>query len=194
MISKELVGQIEDHSGRLTQEVLAAVRNDIRTKSYHRLPETALREAVEALFRHLGHWLTSRTDYAVERRYQRIGRERYVQGVELSQLVFAFSLVRETLIRFLRSSAIGDAADRQAEYDLALAICDFTERAVYYAARGYEDACRAEELAAAKGKAKAKTAAKPKGKPKPLPEKAWDPAEEWHPDISRGGDVGEVSG
>ncbi|MDA1315958.1 MAG: hypothetical protein O2968_21760 [Acidobacteria bacterium] len=112
----------------------------------------------------------------------------------VSEVLYAFSVVRTTLIRFLRGSAIGNAEDLHAEYELALSICDFTEKAVYYVARGYEDACLADAKAATRRKAKGKTETKAKDKPKTLPQEPWDPAEEWNPDISRGGDVGEVSG
>ena len=188
MISKALVRQIEDHSARLVQEVLAAIRNDIRTQSYHHLPEAHVRGAVEGLFEHLEHWLSSRTDYAVERRYQKIGRERFLEGVPLSEVIYAFSLVRATLIRFLRGSAMGDAADLHAEYELSLSISEFSEKAIYYVARGYEDARKAGLDASETPEVTVKEFVPQQ------PKQAWDPAEEWEPGISRGGDIGEVGG
>lgn len=188
MISKALVRQIEDHSARLVQEVLAAIRNDIRTQSYHHLPETHVRNAVEGLFQNLEHWLSSRTDFAVERHYQKIGHQRYLEGVPLSEVIYAFSLVRGTLIRFLRGSAVGDAAELHAEYELALSISEFSEKAIYYVSRGYDDAREAGAQAAEKPEVTVKEFV-----PQQPPE-AWDPAEEWEPNISRGGDIGEVGG
>ena len=191
MISKSLVAQIESRSSRLTQEVMAAVRNDSRTSAYHRVPDTALREMTEKLFKNLRHWLTSRTDFAVEMYYQRLGRERYLQGVPLSQLVFALAIVRATLVGFLRGSAAGDDDELPLAHETTLAICDFIEKAVYYAARGYEDAQAAGYSANLEGSGDAERLAVSVPR---KPELGWDPAAEWDPNISRGGDVGEVSG
>jgi hypothetical protein len=189
MISKALVQQIEAHSARLAQEVLAEIRNDARTQSYQKLPERDLREAVEGLFHHLGRWLTDRTDFAVERRYQKIGRQRYLQGVPLSEMIHALAVVRMTLIRFLRGSAVGESAELLMEYELALSICEFAEKSIYYASRGYEDARAAGLTAAAAPKSEEGEVVAERFR-----REAWDPAEEWDPNMSRGGDVPEVSG
>lgn len=191
MISKSLVVQIERHSNRLTQEVMAAIRNDSRVSAYHGVPATALRELTDRLFKNLGHWLTSRTDFAVEMYYQKLGRERFLQGVPMSQLVFALGIVRATLLSFLRGSVMGDEDELPLAHETTLAICDFFEKAVYYAARGYEDA-QAAGLSAEGGNAQ-EAADIARSLPRRA-ELAWDPATEWDPNISRGGDVGEVSG
>ena len=144
MISRALVHQIEEHSGRLTEEVLAAIRSDPHTTAYNRhLDDVTLRGAVDELFHHLGLWLTSRTDHAVEAYYRKIGLERCLQGIPISQLVRALLLVRSELLRFLRTATVGDAAEMQLENQLELAICEFIEKAIYFASVGYEDACRA---------------------------------------------------
>jgi hypothetical protein len=188
MISQALVQQIERHSHRLTQEVLAAVRNDARAKGFERLPDSDLRESLESLFQYLGRWLTSRTDYAVESRYRRIGRERRRQGIPLSQLIFAFGLVRSTMNQFLRSSTMGTAGDLYLEHELALSIHEFIEKAVYYASLGYEDAQAAQHASPEARDIDVSGLEFP-----PIPTH-WDPESEWDPHVSRAGDVGEVSG
>ena len=143
MISRSLVHQIEEHSGRLTEEVLEAIRNDPHATAYNHLDSNTLREAVDGLFHHLGEWLTARTDHAVESYYRKIGCERCLQGIPISQLVRALLLVRCEVLRFLGTAAVGDAAELHLENQLELAVCEFIEKAIYYASVGYEDACRA---------------------------------------------------
>jgi hypothetical protein len=143
MISRALVHQIEEHSGRLTEEVLAAIRSDPRTTAYNQLDDGKLRDAIGELLRHLGVWLTTRTDRAVESYYRKIGLERCLQGIPISQLMRALLLVQRELLRFLGTATIGDAAELQLENQLKLAICEFMTKAMYYASVGYEDACRA---------------------------------------------------
>ena len=188
MISKALVRQIEDHSARLAQEVLAAIRNDSRTQSYHHLTEAHVRGAVEGLFQNLEHWLSSRTDLAVERHYQKIGHQRFLEGVPLSEVIYAFSLVGATLIRFLRGSVVGDTADLHVEYELALSISEFNEKSIYYVSRGYEDARKAGVQSSKRPEATVKEFVPRQ------PKEAWDPAEKWNAHISRGGDIGEMGG
>lgn len=189
MIPKNLVEQIERHSDQLTHEVLQTVGNDARAGAYQTLPESELRDAADELFRHLGLWLTSRTDSAIESRYLKIGRERFHQGIPLSQVIHALGLVKSTLIRFLRGSTVGNAADLHLEYELILSISEFFDKAVYYGSRGYEDA-RAAESASPQAEEIEVSGISVRVRPK----EAEAQATEWNPSISRGGDVGEVSG
>lgn len=187
MISRALVHQIEEHSGRLTEEVLKTIRCDPHTTAYSRLDDVELRGAINELLRHLGVWLTARTEHAVESYYRKIGLERCLQGIPVSQLVRALVLVRIEVLRFLGTAAMGDAAEMQLESQLKLAICEFIDKAIYHATVGYEDACRAvledvpsERHALSLGPKRTKDVA--------------DADTELSSVVSRGGDVGEVSG
>lgn len=187
MISRALVHQIEEQSGRLTEEVLEAVRRDPHTTAYNRLDDVALRGAVHELFHHLGVWLTARTDRAVESYYRKIGLERCLQGIPVSQVVRALVLVRTAVLRFLDTAASGDASELQLESQLKLAICEFIDKAIYHATVGYEDACLAalEDVPAERRTLSLH------------PRRTYDVGAadaELSSVVSRGGDIGEVSG
>jgi len=187
MISRALVHQIEEHSGRLAQQVFAEVRRDPHTAAYSHLDDVALHEAVHDLFGHLGQWLTTRTDHAVESYYRKIGRERYLQKIPLSHLIRALLLVQTELLRFLRAATLGEIGELPLEHQLQLAICEFIDKAIYSASLGYEDAHRAslEDAAASHFPVRVDVGwiANIKGA-----------VAEMSSDISRGGDIGEVSG
>jgi hypothetical protein len=187
MISRALVRQIEEHSGRLTEEVLEAIRHDPHTTAYSRLDDATLRGAIDELFHHLGVWLTARTDHAVESYYRRIGLERCLQGIPVSQLVRALLLVRAEVLRFLGTAATGDPAELQLENQLKLTISEFIDKAIYHATAGYEDACRAALEYVPSGHH-----ASPGVKARVSDVGGADV--ELSSVVSRGGDVGEVSG
>lgn len=130
---------------------------------------------------------TARTDHAVESYYRKIGLERCLQGIPISQLVRALALVRAEVLRFLGTAAVGDPAELQLEHQLKLAICEFMEKAIYYATVGYEDACRAAlEYVPSEHRALPVPAARSND--------IAGAAAELSSVVSRGGDVGEVSG
>jgi hypothetical protein len=187
MISRALVRQIEEHSGRLTEEALEAIRTDPHTTAYSRLDDVALRGAVDEFLHHLGVWLTARTDHAVESYYRKIGLQRCLQGIPISQLVRALMLVRAEVLRFLTTAAVGDAFELELESQLKLAICEFIDKAIYYASVGYEDACLAAlEQAPAERHAPSIAA----GRATDVPGAALELGSV----VSRAGQVGEVSG
>ena len=179
MISRKLVSQIESHSDRLAREVVEAVRSDPKTSAYEALQHDELRKAVDEVLRNLGSWLTSRSQAAIENRYLKIGIQRRHAGIPQSQLVRALHIVQETVLRFVRTSVLASPDEMGLEADLAMAVAEFFDSAVYGAALGYESAEPAEVQAASAGY---KPAA-----PEPVEDVDWDPT-------SRAGEVGEVSG
>jgi len=188
MISRNLVEQIQKHSGRLAHEVVDQVKYDSRFSGYRGLPPVELQEASEGLFQELGLWLTARTDSAIDRRYRKIGRKRYEQQIPLSQVLLALQVVKGSLLEFIRGSSVGDAREAPLEQELVAAIHQFIDKAVFAAAIGYEDSMAAAVVAEPADKTGATAVS--------IAERLRDAApdlDDWNP-VSRGGDVGEVSG
>ncbi|MEZ5362090.1 MAG: hypothetical protein R2748_07020 [Bryobacterales bacterium] len=179
MISRKLVSQIESQADHLAREVVEAVRNDPRTSAYQLLQKDELSRAVNDVLRNLGLWLTSRSQTAIENRYLKIGIQRRHAGIPLSQLVQALHIVQETILRFVRTSVLAAPEEMGLDGDLALAIAEFFDSAVYGVALGYESAEPAAiEEAPASYTPRVKVA---------VDDTDWDPT-------SRAGEVGEVSG
>lgn len=181
MISRNLVSQIESHSDHLAREVVEAVRSDPKTSAYAVLQHDELPKAVDAVLGNLGAWLTSRSDAAIESRYRKIGIQRRHAGIPQSQLVRALHIVQETVLRFVRTAVLAAPEEMGLEAELALAVAEFFDSAVYGVALGYESAEPAEAEAEAAG------AGAYKRTPPAVEEGEWDPT-------SRAGEVGEVSG
>ena len=137
---------IESHSKELAGELLTRARQSPHLASFSRVPDHELRQRVYEIYSELGKWLVTRTETDIEHQYSEIGARRYRQGVPLSELLWAIVLTKDNLWDFLyRESWPGFEIEVLAEHDMFRMIHHFFNCAMYYAARGFEQAERAEE-------------------------------------------------
>ena len=110
------------------------------------MPREEFRQRVYEIYDHLGEWLTSKREEDVARRYTEIGMQRKRQGVALSELMYAIILTREHLWDYLQHEAnLEKPAEVFGELEVLQLLEQFFDRAMYYAARGYEQARIARE-------------------------------------------------
>ena len=140
LAAQRLVRLIETHSDGLAASLLERTRQSEKTRNYiDKVPPEDLRQRVYDIYRHLGQWLISKKESDVEQRYLQIGVLRLRQGVLLSQLIWAILLVKDNLFDFLnREAAIERPSEVFGELEILQLLDQFFERAVYYAAVGYE--------------------------------------------------------
>jgi hypothetical protein len=99
-----------------------------------------LKERVYEIYRHLGEWLLGKNELDIEQRYREIGARRARQKVPLSEMIQAIVLTKENLWEFLKSEAVADrAVEIMGELELLQMLEMFFDRAIYYAAVGYEE-------------------------------------------------------
>ena len=190
MISQRLIRLVEQNAEHVIQDLIADVRRDPRTAAYHQMSDDDLHERGLDLYLNLGRWLTGRTEFAIQTRYEALGRRRYQEKIPISQVLFAVTLAKVHLLDFLQGAAAGEAAELPLEYELALAVTQFWDKAIYYLARGYEEAAQAPVLepVAVAATAGGEVARKPLNR-----EAAAESADlDFH--ISRSGDIGESAG
>jgi len=140
LAAQRLVRLIETHSDGLAASLLERTRQSEKTRNYiDKVPPEDLRQRVYDIYHHLGQWLISKKESDVEERYLEIGALRLRQGVLLSQLIWAILLVKDNLFDFLnREAAIERPSEVFGELEILQLLDQFFERAVYYAAVGYE--------------------------------------------------------
>jgi RsbT co-antagonist protein rsbRD N-terminal domain len=140
LAAQRLVRLIETHSDGLAASLLEKTRQSDKTRNYvDKVPPEDLRQRVHEIYQHLGQWLISKKESDVEKRYLEIGALRARQGVLLSQLIWAILLVKDNLFDFLnREAAIERPSEVFGELEIMELLDQFFERAVYYAAVGYE--------------------------------------------------------
>jgi hypothetical protein len=149
MLAYRLVRLIETHSDALAAGLLEKVKNAGLAAYTEKVPPEELKQRVYEIYRHLGQWLLGKTELEIERRYEEIGARRAAQGVPLSQLVWAIVLTKENLWNFLKCESILERpVEVFGELEMLQLLEQFFDRALYYAAMGYEHAGTAQESSA----------------------------------------------
>ena len=140
MFSYRLVRLIESHADALAAGLEEKVRTNCLSAHFREIPVHELRERVYEIYRHLGEWLLGKNELDIEHRYREIGARRARQHIPLSEVIQAIVLTKENLWDFLKSEAVMDRAiEIMGELELLQMLEMFFDRAIYYAAVGYED-------------------------------------------------------
>lgn len=141
MLAYRLVRLIERHSDALAAGLLHRVQTSDHTQEYRKVPAAELQQTVCEIYRHLGDWLLGKTEFDIEQRYREIGATRAEQGVPLSQLAWVIVLTKENLWEYLKHEAGMDRpVEVFGELEMLQLLDQFFDRAIFYAAVGYEKA------------------------------------------------------
>ena len=130
---------IESHADALATGLEELALTSPQLPHFKNVPAHELRERVHEIYRHLGEWLLCKNELDIEHRYREIGARRARQKVPVSELIQAIVLAKENLWEFLKSEAVIDRAiEIMGELELLQMLEMFFDRAIYYAAVGYE--------------------------------------------------------
>jgi hypothetical protein len=140
MFSYRLVRLIESHADALAEGLEERVHDNSQVIHFRHVPPHELRQRVYEIYRHLGEWLLGKNELDIEQRYREIGMRRAQQKVPLSEVIQAIVLTKENLWDFLKSEAVLDRAiEIMGELELLQMLEMFFDRAIYYAAVGFEE-------------------------------------------------------
>ena len=139
MLSDSLVQMIEAHAEKLTHSLVNDLKSNKRTAHYHHLTGDELHRRTYDVYRHLGQWIASKTEEAIESSYTELGKTRYAEGIPLSEVVYALILAKYHLREYIRFSGLSDSAvDLHRELELQQLVGQFFDKAIYYTVRGFE--------------------------------------------------------
>ncbi|MGE3841145.1 MAG: RsbRD N-terminal domain-containing protein [Vicinamibacterales bacterium] len=139
MLSGYLVRFVEQHADILTDELVTDLLSNSKTASYRRLSRDELRQHCFEIYHGLGRWLGDTDDPALESRVEALGRERFHEGVPLSEQVYAVGLMKQHLREKIRSvGVVYSALELHNELHLSLLIGRFFDRMLYSLVKGYE--------------------------------------------------------
>ncbi len=148
MLAYRLVRLIETHSDGLAAGLLKKVQDSEFTRDYRKVPPEDLQARVYEIYRHLGDWLLGKSDFDIKERYLQIGERRAQQQVPLSQLVWVIVLTKENLWEYLKNEAGMECPTEVfGELEMLQLLDQFFDRAIFYAAMGYEQARVTDESA-----------------------------------------------
>ncbi|THJ18872.1 MAG: hypothetical protein CAF45_016540 [Nitrospira sp. CG24E] len=139
MLAVKLVKLIENHSDQLSRELSEKVWNSPRCSDLHKVPADELQARTREIYRNLSDSLLNQTEAELEQRYTELGARRAEQGVAYSHFHWALTATKEHLRSFVQREGLSDSAmDLHGELELMHMLGKFFDRALYYAAVGYE--------------------------------------------------------
>jgi len=141
MLAVRLVRLIESHSDQLARGLMHKFETSEKCSDLRKVPREELHARSHEIYRNLSDWLMHKTEGEVERRYLEIGERRASQGVSLSHYIWAIAATKEHLREFLQREGFGDRPiELYGQLEMLHLLDQFFDRAVYYAAVGYERA------------------------------------------------------
>ncbi|HET7212718.1 MAG TPA: hypothetical protein VFL79_03965 [Terriglobia bacterium] len=140
MIALKLARLIEAHADQLAAGLVEKICTSLRTAEYrHAVPREELERSVREIYHHISDWLLTKTESDVELRFTETGMRRAAEGLPFSQLLWALAMTKEHLWGFLqRKTLIDRPVELFGELELMMLLDQFFDRAMYYAAAGYE--------------------------------------------------------
>ncbi len=139
MIALKLVRLIETHSEELAAGLMEKLLSSERTRDLRKVPLGELKQRRYEIYHSLGDWLLTKTEADIQHRYTELGARRAAQGITYSQFCWAIAITKDHLWEFLqREGSMDRAIDILGSMDLLRLLDQFFDRALYYAALGYE--------------------------------------------------------
>ena len=148
MLGTRYTHLIEKHSEELAEGLVRKLQTSERTQAYRAVPPDELKRNLGEVYKHLGDWLSNKTELELQERYSLVGARRAGQGVPLAQIVWALILSKEHLWMFLEREAYADTAIQLAgELTFILTLEQFFDRAIYFTTAAYTGATKKEQAA-----------------------------------------------
>jgi len=140
MLPTVLIQLVETHADNLAEGLLRKLMSSDRCHQLmQRVPAEELKRRVSEIYSHLGDWLLRKMEFEIEERYIGLGMRRAKQGVPLRELIWTLNTVKEYLWGYLEEEGLLEQpVDPYGNRELLLSVERFFDRAVYFAAVGYE--------------------------------------------------------
>lgn len=143
MLSPHLIRQIEQHADRLSVEIVDELLHNPRTPSFKRLEREKLIAHMRDTYGHVGDWLAGRTDAEIEAIFAPRGRDRFLDGIPIDEMVMSLILVKRQLRRHTHQvSGLTSAAEIHSEMEVDGMVGTFFDKVLYAMVRGWETARR----------------------------------------------------
>lgn len=153
IIINKLLSMIEKDSLQLARRWKKEMLESEYTDTYKKISEKELIKRGELDFVNLGEWIDG--DIGMEeigKVYINIGRERFIEGFALSEILYAFHCSKKLLWNYILSSGIlTSALEIYQAMDLIVRVYNFYDIAAFYVIRGYQQSLFAKLARCKKG-------------------------------------------
>ncbi len=138
--SRKLVDLIERNADELTAQYVRAVGSDYRMPRYQGFDKKQIYVRAYRVYSQLGKWISHETTKDEMRDYwTALGRQRRLEGFPFSEIVLSLCHIRRLLWEKVQAEGVLDTAlDLYQAMDLHHRVVLFFDRAIYFAALGFE--------------------------------------------------------
>lgn len=182
MDAAEIIQIIERGAQAYFNGLLQEVRANLGTTYYRRLSNEELTHRMTLVYKGLENWLVKPDEAAVQRAGEGLGKLRFNESIPIGQVVLSLLLEEKYLRKYFTDQGAA------LEGNWSTSVSDYFRRLIYAVAQGYEA-----ELAHSNRMALGNVPVEhhPHHEPHPVLEPEESPGDV---QISRAGDIGEVSG
>jgi hypothetical protein len=140
--SRRLVHLIESNAVELTRRYLEDVQRHPRLPTYRDFDQRELYNRAYSVYSQLGKWISKESSHEeVKETWTELGRIRRQEGFPLSEVILSLCLLRRHLWEKVQDEGFVDSAmDLLQALELQNRVVLFFDRAVFFAAVGYERA------------------------------------------------------
>lgn len=138
-LAVRLIQLIEKHAEELSRELSEKVWSAPQCSDLRKVPADELEARTREIYRNLSDWLLNKTEDQLARRYTDLGATRVQQGVGYSHFLWAITATKEHVRAFIDREGLADnAMELNGKLELLQMLDHFFDRALYYAAVGYD--------------------------------------------------------
>jgi len=139
MVSPKLVQLLETHWEAVSARFFRQLNSEPGLVHVKKLPESEFSRICRRLVSNIGQYLMTRPGAGVGIEFERVGRERFQEGIPLSEAIRGIQLLKEAAISYLRDQELFDTSvDIYAEEELEHQIGIFFDLLIVNLAVGYE--------------------------------------------------------
>jgi hypothetical protein len=139
--SRKLVDLIERNADELTTNYVLAIQRDQRMPMYQGFNQKEVFRRAYRVYSQLGRWISRETTKEEMKNYwTALGRQRREEGFAFSEIVLSLCHIRRVLWDKVQAEGVMDTAlDLYQAIDLHNRVVLFFDRAMYFAAAGFEE-------------------------------------------------------
>ncbi|MFB3926071.1 MAG: NUDIX hydrolase [Syntrophales bacterium] len=140
LLSNRLIEIIEKNADRIVQLWIADVTTNRSTPGYHEFDQQWMYKGVRSILSQFGRWLGGfYRDSDIKTFYMRLGRGSKREGLALSEILSAISLIKKHVWEFALSRGVWrKTLDIYTVLELDRRIVIFFDKAAFYTTKGYE--------------------------------------------------------
>jgi hypothetical protein len=139
--SRKLVDLIESNADELTANYVISIQRDQRMPKYQGFDQEEIFKRAYRVYSQLGRWISRETTKEEMKDYwTALGRQRRREGFPFSEIVLSLCHIRRVLWEKVQTEGVLDTVlDLYQAMDLHQRIVLFFDRAIYFAAVGFEE-------------------------------------------------------